>query len=331
MWKYLPEKKRKDFAETPEEAKKWLDATLAGTQTEARRPPELSTRDNVARAIYTEVKEGRGTPHGGAWLDISWQDAERVKKKLPSMYHQFKDLADVDITKTPMEVGPTAHYAMGGIRVDPDTGETTVKGLFAAGECSGGMHGANRLGGNSLSDLLVFGRRAGLGAGEFAKKVGGWGEVSESSIEEHIRRAYAPFERKGEDPYAVHRAMQDVMGKYVGIFRNEEDLQQGLKELTALRDRVKNTHVEGSVMFNPGWHLARDLENLLVCAEATCRAAILRKESRGAHSRTDFTGEDPALGQVNMAVVKDGDAMKVGPSPRPEMPPELKALLEDAK
>jgi succinate dehydrogenase / fumarate reductase flavoprotein subunit len=331
MWKYLPEKKRQDFAETPEEAKRWLDATLEGRQTKDRRPPELSTRDNVARAIYTEVKEGRGTPHGGAWLDISWQDAERVKKKLPSMYHQFKDLADVDITKQAMEVGPTAHYAMGGIRVDPDTGETTVKGLFAAGECSGGMHGANRLGGNSLSDLLVFGRRAGMGAGQYANSLGGAPEASEEQIEQHVKRAYDPFERQGEDPYSVHRAMQDIMGKYVGIFRDEEDLQEGLRQLTALKVRVANTHVEGSVMFNPGWHLARDLENLIVCAEATCRAALLRRESRGAHSRTDFPTEDPALGTVNIAIKRDGDSMSVTPTPRVEMPPELKALLEEKK
>src|SRR5437868_6914043 len=221
MWKYLPEGKRKDFAETPEEALRWLEATLAVKQTDARRPPELSTRDNVARAIYTEAKEGRGTPHGGVWLDISFQDSERVKKKLPSMYHQFKDLADVDITKQPMEVGPTAHYAMGGIRVDADSGAATVPGLFAAGECSGGMHGANRLGGNSLSDLVVFGRRAGMGAAEFAKQNAQWPAVDEIEIQNHVHRTIAPFERSGENPYTVHSALQDVMGKYVGIFRSE--------------------------------------------------------------------------------------------------------------
>src|SRR5438067_3564062 len=183
MWKYLPESKRKEFAETPEEAQKWVDVTVAGKQSDARRPPELSTRDNVARAIYTEVKEGRGTPHGGVWLDISFQDSERVKKKLPSMYHQFKDLADVDITKQPMEVGPTAHYAMGGIRVDPESGAAPVAGLYAAGECTGGMNGANRLGGNSLSDLLVFGRRAGIGAAEFAGQNTQWPAIDDAQIE----------------------------------------------------------------------------------------------------------------------------------------------------
>src|SRR5207253_3104061 len=287
MWKYLPENKRKEFAETPEEAQTWVEMVVAGKQTDARRPPELSTRDNVARAIYTEVKEGRGTPHGGVWLDISFQDAERVKKKLPSMYHQFKDLADVDITKQPMEVGPTAHYAMGGIRVDPESGASTVAGLYAAGECTGGMNGANRLGGNSLSDLLVFGRRAGMGAAKFAKKNPQWRSVNDHEIESQARRTMAPFERRGEDPYTVHSALQEAMGKHVGIFRSENDLQSGLRELLSIRERIKNTHVEGSVMFNPGWHLARDLENLVVCAEATCRSVVMRQESGGAHGRTD--------------------------------------------
>ena len=327
MWAYLPESKRKEFAETPEEAQTWVEMVVAGKQTEARRPPELSTRDNVARAIYTEVKEGRGTPHGGVWLDISFQDAERVKRKLPSMYHQFKDLADVDITKQPMEVGPTAHYAMGGIRVDPETGASTVPGLFAAGECTGGMNGANRLGGNSLSDLIVFGRRAGMGAAEFAKQNNAVPGVNEEDVERYARRTMAPFERRGEDPYVVHAALQDVMAKYVGIFRSEEDLEEGLRQLLRVRERIENTHVEGSVMFNPGWHLARDLENLLVCAEATCRAALLRKESRGAHSRTDFPKEDPQLGTVNMCVRKNTDGMTVSPTPCPSMPEELRKLL----
>jgi succinate dehydrogenase / fumarate reductase flavoprotein subunit len=330
MWKYLPEDKRKDFAETPEEAERWLKAILAGHQTTDRRPPELSTRDNVARAIYTEVKEGRGTPHGGAWLDISWQDPERVKKKLPSMYHQFKELADVDITKQPMEVGPTAHYAMGGMRVDPDTGATTVAGLYGAGECTGGMNGANRLGGNSLSDLIVFGRRAGAGAAEGAKKAGK-PEVREEDVEAGVKRMRAPFEGKGESPYVVHQALQEIMGKYVGIFRNEADLQEGLKQLEGLKPRIGNIHADGSMMYNPGWHLARDLKNLIVTAEATCRAAILRQESRGAHSRTDHPKPDAKLGKVNMAVKKGADGMQVKPTPCPEMPEELKKLFEDKK
>jgi succinate dehydrogenase / fumarate reductase flavoprotein subunit len=328
MWRYLPENKRKEFAETPEEAQKWVEMTLAGQQTEARRPPELSTRDNVARAIYTEVKEGRGTPHGGVWLDISFQDSERVKRKLPSMYHQFKDLADVDITSQPMEVGPTAHYAMGGIRVDAETGASTVAGLFAAGECSGGMHGANRLGGNSLSDLVVFGRRAGVGAAEFAKKNARMPEANEQDVAKQMRQTLAPFERRGEDPYTVHAALQEVMGRYVDIFRNEQDLQEGLRQLLSVRERIENTHVEGSVMFNPGWHLARDLQNLIVTAEATCRAALLRRESRGAHSRTDYPKEDPQLGKVNMCVRKGPDGMTVSPTACPAMPEDLRKLLE---
>ncbi|HUP45379.1 MAG TPA: fumarate reductase/succinate dehydrogenase flavoprotein subunit [Thermoanaerobaculia bacterium] len=329
MWKYLPETKRKEFAETPEESQKWVDVIVTGKQTDARRPPELSTRDNVARAIYTEVKEGRGTPHGGVWLDISFQDAERVRKKLPSMYHQFKDLADVDITKQAMEVGPTAHYAMGGIRVDAETGSSTVAGLFAAGECTGGMNGANRLGGNSLSDLLVFGRRAGMGAALFAEQNANWPSLNEAEIEEQARHTMSPFERPGEDPYRVHSALQDVMGKYVGIFRNEGDLEEGLRNLLALRERILTTHVEGSVMFNPGWHLARDLENLYVCAEATCRAAMLRKESRGAHTRTDYPRESPELSKVNISVKKGPDGITVRTAPCPTMPDDLRKLLEE--
>jgi succinate dehydrogenase / fumarate reductase flavoprotein subunit len=262
------------------------------------------------------------------WLDISFQDSDRVKKKLPSMYHQFKDLADVDITKQPMEVGPTAHYAMGGIRVDPETGAATVPGLFAAGECTGGMNGANRLGGNSLSDLIVFGRRAGMGAADFAKKNAQWPATADQEIESQARRAMAPFERRGEDPYTVHSALQDVMARHVGIFRNENDLQEGLRQLLSVRKRIENTHVEGSVMFNPGWHLARDLENLVVCAEATCRAALLRKESRGAHSRTDYPKEDPQLGKVNMSVKKTAEGMTVAATPCPQMPEELRKLFE---
>jgi succinate dehydrogenase / fumarate reductase flavoprotein subunit len=244
------------------------------------------------------------------------------------MYHQFKDLADVDITKQPMEVGPTAHYAMGGIRVDPESGASTVKGLFAAGECTGGMNGANRLGGNSLSDLLVFGRRAGMGAAQFAKTNNQWRSVNDHEIESQARRTMAPFERQGQDPYTVHSALQDAMGKHVGIFRSENDLQEGLRTLLSIKERIKNTHVEGSVMFNPGWHLARDLENLFVCAEATCRSAILRQESRGAHSRTDYPKEDPQLGKVNMCVKKSAEGMTVSATPCPSMPEELRKLLQ---
>jgi succinate dehydrogenase / fumarate reductase flavoprotein subunit len=332
MWKYLPEARRHEYAADEKEAREWLEASVAQRQTDARRPPELSTRDNVARAIYTEVKEGRGTPHGGASLDISYLPAERVIKKLPSMYHQFMELADVDITKTPMEVGPTTHYVMGGVRVDPDTGAATVKGLFAAGEVAAGLHGANRLGGNSLSDLVVFGRRAGAGAAAYAKTVSGAPGVNTAEVEEESRRLTEPFERgSGPGPYELHRELQESMHANVGIFRVQADLEKGLENILALRRKVPSMRVEGSRMFNPGWHLARDLENMLVVAEAVTRGAMLRKESRGAHSRLDYTSMDPELGKVNMCAVKAADGMRVAPSPLPEMPAELKSFFEPAK
>jgi len=331
MWKYLPEDRRHEYAENDEEAARWVEAAVEGGQTDARRPPELSTRDNVARAIYTEVREGRGTPHGGAFLDISYMPAERVKKKLPSMYHQFTELADVDITKQPMEVGPTTHYMMGGIRVEPDTGAATVPGLFAAGEAAAGMHGANRLGGNSLSDLVVFGKRAGAGAARYAMDVLGTPKVSDAEIEAETHDLLAPFERSsGETPYDVHEALQDCMGKEVGIFRVQEDLELALRELEGLKERAGRVRVAGSRIYNPGWHLSRDLRNLLLVSEAIARSALLRKESRGAHSRLDFPSMDASLGKVNMCVTRAADGMKVAPTPLPEMPPELKALLESA-
>jgi succinate dehydrogenase / fumarate reductase flavoprotein subunit len=331
MWKYLPEARRHEYAADEDEARRWLDAGVAGEQTDARRPPELSTRDNVARAIYTEVREGRGTPHGGAFLDISYMPAERVKKKLPSMYHQFMELADVDITKQPMEVGPTTHYMMGGVRVDPDTAAATVPGLFAAGEAAAGLHGANRLGGNSLSDLVVFGRRAGAGAAYYAKGVLDAPRIPEAEVEAETRDLLAPFERaSGESPYQVHRALQECMGKNVGIFRTQGDLESALRDLETLKERAGKVRVEGGRAYNPGWHLARDLRNMLTVSEAVARSALLRKESRGAHSRLDHPNLDPALGTVNICVTKAGEAMKVAPTPLPEMPAELKALFEAA-
>jgi succinate dehydrogenase / fumarate reductase flavoprotein subunit len=329
MWKYLPEARRNEYAADEDEARRWLDASVEGKQTEARRPPELSTRDNVSRAIYTEVKEGRGSPHGGAFLDISYLPAERVKKKLPSMYHQFLELADVDITKTPMEVGPTTHYMMGGMRVDPDTAATTVPGLFAAGEAAAGMHGANRLGGNSLSDLVVFGRRAGAGAAAYAKSLASAPAVAQAEVEAGTREMLEPFERtSGESPYEVHRALQDTMGALVGIYRVESDLKQALEKIEALKARAEKVRVEGSRMYNPGWHLARDLHNMLTVSEAITRAALLRKESRGAHSRLDFPAMDAAQGAVNYCAKKTPAGMNVGPTPLPQMPPELKALFD---
>jgi succinate dehydrogenase / fumarate reductase flavoprotein subunit len=289
---------------------------------------ELSTRDVVARAIYTEVKEGRGTEHGGAYLDISQKPADYVIRKLPSMYHQFKDLADVDITKGPMEVGPTCHYMMGGIRVDAETAESTLPGLFAAGEAAAGLHGANRLGGNSLSDLLVFGRRAGLAAAQSAKR-GSAPPPDPAQIEEASRELLAPFERSGgESPYAVHRDLQEKMQRLVGIFRVEEDLRQALTEIAALRQRLASVHVDGSRLFNPGWHLARDLKSMLTVTEAVTRSALTRQESRGAHSRIDYPKTDPAWGKKNNVISRDRDTMKLAQSAVPEMPADLKAIVE---
>jgi succinate dehydrogenase / fumarate reductase flavoprotein subunit len=288
---------------------------------------ELSTRDVVARSIYTEVREGRGTEHGGTFLDISHKPAEYVKRKLPSMYHQFLELADVDITKGPMEVGPTCHYMMGGIRVDAETAQSSVPGLFAAGEAAAGLHGANRLGGNSLSDLLVFGRRAGFAAAEYAKR-SSTSTIDSAQVADAERQMLLPFERPGkEGPYAIHEDLQGVMQSLVGIFRNEEDLRKALVEIDKLKERTARVHVEGSRMFNPGWHLARDLESMLTVAEAVTRSALARQESRGAHSRIDFPGLADAWGKMHNVVVKKADAMTLFASPVLEMPDDLRELL----
>ncbi len=292
---------------------------------------ELSTRDVVARAIYTEVREGRGSEHGGAFLDISQKPAEYVKKKLPSMYHQFLELADVDITKGPMEVGPTCHYVMGGVRVDPETAVATVPGLYAAGEVAAGLHGANRLGGNSLSDLLVFGRRAGLAAAQCAKKLG-QPAIDDAQIAQAEREMLAPFENaSGESPYAIHRDLQDTMQKLVGIFRTEGDLVEALGELEKLKERAKHMHVDGSRMFNPGWHLSHDLSSMLTIAEAVTRSALARRESRGAHSRIDFPSLDNAWGQQNNVIASERGAMKLWQEPVPAMPEELQKILAEDK
>ena len=290
---------------------------------------ELSTRDVVARAIYTEVKEGRGTPHGGAYLDISHKPAEYVKRKLPSMYHQFLELADVDITQTPMEVGPTCHYMMGGIKVEADTAQASVPGLFAAGEAAAGLHGSNRLGGNSLSDLLVFGRRAGLAAAAHAGQVEA-PAIDADQVREAEREMLAPFERTdGESPYEVHRDLQDAMQKNVGIFRVEEDLQVGLSEIEKLRERAARVRVDGSRLFNPGWHLARDLTSMLTVTKAVALSAAARKESRGAHSRIDYPEYDDLWGKQNNIISRDGDEMMLRQSPTGEMPDELKQIMEE--
>jgi succinate dehydrogenase / fumarate reductase flavoprotein subunit len=290
---------------------------------------ELSTRDVVARAIYTEVREGRGTEHGGAYLDISHKPADYVKRKLPSMYHQFKELADVDITQGPMEVGPTCHYMMGGIRVDAETAQASVPGLFAAGEAAAGLHGANRLGGNSLSDLLVFGKRAGAAAAEHAKRSAPV-NIDGADVEKATREMLEPFERAaGDSPYQIHRELEEVMQNYVGIFRNEDDLQKGLSELEKLKQRAMRVKVDGSRLFNPGWHLARDLKSMLTVSEAVALSAQERKESRGAHSRIDFPKYDETWARQNNVIVRDGDQMKLKQTPINEMPSDLREIVEN--
>jgi succinate dehydrogenase / fumarate reductase flavoprotein subunit len=292
---------------------------------------ELSTRDVVARAIYTEVREGRGTEHGGAYLDISQKPADYVKKKLPSMYHQFKELADVDITKGPMEVGPTCHYMMGGIRVEAESAKASVAGLFSAGEAAAGLHGSNRLGGNSLSDLLVFGRRAGLAAAEHANKIS-TEAIDSGQVEDAAREMLAPFERKdGENPYTIHRDLQETMQNLVGIFRDKEDLTRALEELEKLKERAGRLSVEGSRLFNPGWHLAQDLKAMLTVSEAVTRSALAREESRGAHSRIDHPGLDATWGTKNNVIVRDGSAMALRQSGVPELPGDLKQLVAEEK
>jgi succinate dehydrogenase / fumarate reductase, flavoprotein subunit len=293
---------------------------------------ELSTRDVVARSIYTEVREGRGSEHGGAYLDISHKPAEYVKQKLPSMYHQFKELADVDITKGPMEVGPTCHYMMGGIRVEAETAASSLPGLFAAGEAAAGLHGANRLGGNSLSDLLVFGRRAGLGAAAYADKAAA-AAIDEQQITDAERDMLAPFDRsEGENPYSVHRDLQEVMQNLVGIFRVEEDMNKAMGELEKLKARAGRVRVEGSRLFNPGWHLARDLKSMLTVSEAVTRSAMARKESRGAHSRIDFPKlDDQVWGKQHNLITRDGDNMKLQQFPVDAIPAELNELLAEEK
>jgi succinate dehydrogenase / fumarate reductase flavoprotein subunit len=330
MWKYLPEDRRNEYAATDEEATRWVTALSQGKPTDARRPPELSTRDNVSRAIYTEVKEGRGSPHGGVFLDISYLPADHVRRKLPSMYEQFKELADVDITKGPMEVGPTTHYVMGGVRVDAESGATTVAGLCAAGEVSGGMPGANRLGGNSLSDLLVFGARTGEGAAKYAAGLATDSYVDPVQVGAATRELAAPLERPaGEDPYAIQRDLQATMQSLVGIFRVEADLEKAISQLDVLRERWANVSIAGGRAFNPGWNLVFELKNLLIVAEAITRSARNRTESRGAHSRLDFPATDEAAWGNRNTVVRrgTGGAMKVATTPLPRMPDTLRELL----
>jgi succinate dehydrogenase / fumarate reductase flavoprotein subunit len=328
MWKYLPDDRRHEYAQTDEEASQWVEALSEGRQTDARRPPELSTRDNVSRAIHIEVREGRGSEHGGVYLDISYLPPDLVRRKLPSMYEQFKELADVDITSGPMEVGPTCHYAMGGVRVEAETGATTRRGLFAAGEVAGGMHGANRLGGNSLSDLLVFGRRAGAGAAAFAAEAGSARPPDRKQVRRARQELSAPFERSsGEDPYRLQAELQAMNQSLVGIFRTKSDLETALEQIGDLRKRWKKVRVVGSPAYNPGWNLFQELQSMLICSEAVARSALQRTESRGAHARLDHPDLDAKWGDRNSTVALDGDQMRVTAQPLPPMPDELRQLI----
>jgi succinate dehydrogenase / fumarate reductase flavoprotein subunit len=327
MFNYVPDVFRKQYAETEEEADGWYEDPENN-----RRPPELLTRDEVARAINSEVKAGRGTEHGGIFLDIaSRRPAEFIHKRLPSMFHQFKELADVDITKEPMEIGPTCHYVMGGVEVDPDTGAAArVPGLFAAGEVSGGMHGSNRLGGNSLSDLLVFGRRAGLGAASYVDSLGtSIPEIAEADVTAARATALAPFATEGgENPYSLHQELQQSMNDLVGIIRTEKEMREALDRLRKIRVRANSLSVEGHQQFNPGWHLALDLRNMLAVAECVARAAEHRQESRGGHTRDDFPEMSADWRNRNLICTIDGDAITVTEQPIPTMPVELISLFD---
>ena len=331
MFDQIPENYRAQTADNEEEGWRYCQGDK-----NARRPPELLTRDHVARCIVREIKEGRGSPHGGVYLDIAWikqkmsNAAEHIKRKLPSMYHQFKQLADIDITEQPMEVGPTTHYSMGGIHVDPDTQMSRVPGLFAAGECAAGINGANRLGGNSLSDIVVFGKRAGEFAAKFAKD-NSLGKIEERTIEMVAREALQSFEKSdSENPYAVQHDLQKVMQDNVGIVRNESEMKSALQELKKFWERAHRVGVTGNREFNPGWHTALDLKNLLTVAEAITCAALERKESRGAQFREDYPNRDDALDKVNTVVSKAADgSMQIRLEPLPEMPDYLKQVIEE--
>ncbi|MBA3710395.1 MAG: FAD-binding protein, partial [Planctomycetes bacterium] len=334
MFDDIPANYRDQTADTPEEGWRYTQ----GDKT-ARRPPELLTRDHVARCIMREVREGRGSPHGGVFLDIAWirdkvpNGADVIRKKLPSMYHQFKQLADIDITTTPMEVGPTTHYMMGGVRVDGDTQMSSVPGLFAAGEVAAGLHGANRLGGNSLSDLLVFGQRAGRHAAEYASTHPA-GNLPADEVERWAGRALAPFERggSGEGAYQIQHDLQVRMQDLVGIVRRESEMREALDVITQLKQRAGHVGVPGNREYNPGWHTALDLPNLLTVSEAIARAAIERKESRGGHFRDDYPEKDAAHGSFNIVMSRGGDgSMQIRREPIPPMRPELKQIIEEMK
>ena len=323
MFGYIPERFAPETADTEDEANRWLKGDK-----EARRPPELLTRDVVARAITREVKEGRGSEHGGVYLDIASRlPAEQIKKKLPSMYHQFKELAEVDITAQPMEVGPTLHYHMGGVKVDHDTQMTTVPGLFAAGECAAGLHGANRLGGNSLSDLIVFGQRAGQYASEYADNNDA-GKVNDDQVKEAIRRATDFLNREeGPNPFVVQEKLQAIMNDHVGIVREGPELSAGLEKLAEWKQEAEKAKAHSAAQYNAGWHAALDLRNLAIASEGITRGALMREESRGAHTRVDFEGEREDWGKYNIIVWRGDDGeMKIEKRERPEPPKLLKEI-----
>jgi succinate dehydrogenase / fumarate reductase flavoprotein subunit len=332
MFDNIPDNYKPQTADNEEEGWRYTQGDK-----NSRRPPELLTRDHVARMIVREVKEGRGSPHGGVYLDISWikdripNAAEHIKKKLPSMYHQFMQLAGIDITKEPMEIGPTTHYVMGGIRVDGDTQMSTLPGLFACGECAAGLHGANRLGGNSLSDLLVFGKRAGQYAAEFARGNGS-ASINNDEVDESARRALAPFERgtSGEGPYQVQESLQTTMQNYVGIVRVKDEMERALSELEVLKQRAEKVGVPGNREYNPGWHTALDLRHLLIVSEAITISAIERRESRGGHFRDDYPDKDADFGTFNHTVRLGPDGkMQLERAPIPAMPAELEAIIKE--
>jgi succinate dehydrogenase / fumarate reductase flavoprotein subunit len=332
MFNYVAPMFRDETADSEEEADKWYDDHSAG-----RRAPELLPRDEVARAINTEVKAGRGSPHGGVYLDIATRrSAEFIRRRLPSMYHQFMELAGVDITRESMEIGPTCHYMMGGVQVDADSQETIVPGLFAAGEVGGGLHGANRLGGNSLSDLVVFGRRAGIGAADYVEAGNVSAKFNQKEVDDAINEALAPFERTdGENPYDIQHDLQELMQSNVGIIRNAAELEVATKKLGEFTDRVKNVSVKGGRDYNPGWNLATDLPSMICVSKSVTLGATLRKESRGGHTRDDFPNADPELGKINFAQTTDGgnwdSPISIVESPLLVMPDDLKALLEETK
>jgi succinate dehydrogenase / fumarate reductase flavoprotein subunit len=332
MFDYIPEFFKAETADTEEEADRWYE-----DKKNNRRPPELLPSDEVARAINSEIKAGRGSPHGGIFLDIaSRRTPEFIKKRLPSMYHQFKELADVDITAEPMEIGPTCHYVMGGVEVDADTQESAVTGLYAVGECSGGMHGSNRLGGNSLGDLLVFGKRAGEAASAYVRQLRGSGGnvvVAEADIRKAADSALAPFAVEGgENPYTIQQDLQQSMNDLVGIIRTGAELEQSLREIEAFKERARTMAVEGHRQYNPGWHLAIDLRNMLIVSEAIAKAALARQESRGGHTRDDYPATDHEVwGTKNLVVTLNagGTGVDLSEKPLPVMPDELTKYFEE--